>query len=116
MQITIEQLWKGVGSILDSHMHSSRPVKSPGKRNAGNLPAGSKNKKSSEKAKAEETKKWYHSDQIEDDEPTYKSERNSALQNKSRQLRRKMKAMKEKAWVDIRTVLTDKQKGVLANQ
>lgn len=95
-------------------------AKGPEAKESNKLKKGSKAKKAkSEKAKAEETKQWYHADQIEVDdgnEPTYKSARNAALQNRMKELKRKIKANKEKAWIDIRTVLTAKQKTVLANQ
>lgn len=95
------------------------PAKTLEKGEPSSMRSGSKKKRASEKAKAAETKQWYHADQIEIDdgkEPTYKSARNSALQNRAKELKRKMKALKEKAWIDIRTVLTTKQKAVLAKQ
>lgn len=95
------------------------PTKRLEKGETSSLSSGSKKARASEKAKAAETKQWYHADQIEMDdgkEPTYKSARNSALQNRAKVLKRKMKATKEKAWIDIRAVLTTKQKAVLAQQ
>lgn len=94
------------------------PGNSIEKREPGNLLTASK-RKAAEKMKMEQEEKWYRADQLEDDkgeEPSYKSARNSALYEKMKQLRRKMKALKEKSWIEIRAVLTAKQKAVLAKQ